>query len=189
MRLVLLGVPGSGKGTQGAALAAHYGVPLVSMGDLLRAIAAAPTEHGDRVRAYLDRGDLVPDELVNDRRARRAGPHRTRGYVLDGYPADRGPSARARRDRAAPTPRSNLSVPDEVARRRIAFRAGDGRTDDENRTAVDRRLGHFHEQVDPMLDFYGNAGRLRIVDADRPAGEVTAAIEAALDELATGSTT
>ena len=80
-------------------------------------------------------------------------------------------------------------MPDEVARRRIAFRADDGRTDDENRAAVDRRLGHYHAQVDPMLDFYGNTGRLRIVDADRSAGVVTAAIEAALDELATGSTT
>ena len=188
MRLVLLGVPGSGKGTQGAALAEHYGVPLVSMGDLLRAIAASPTERGDSVRAYLDRGDLVPDELVNELVADALARIGARGYVLDGYPRTAA-QARALDAVAPPDAAVQLSVPDEVARRRIASRADDGRTDDENRAAVDRRLGHYHAQVDPMLDFYGTTGRLRIVDADRSPGVVTAAIEAALDELATGSTT
>ena len=181
MRLVLLGVPGSGKGTQGAALAAHYGVPLVSMGDLLRAIAASPTERGDRVRAYLDRGDLVPDELVNDSCATHWPASGRAGTCSTGTRGPRPKRARSTRSRP-PTPRSNFRCPTKSRGAASPFRAGDGRTDDENRAAVDRRLEHFHEQVDPMLDFYGNAGRLRIVDADRPAGVVTAAIEAALDE-------
>ena len=181
MRLVLLGVPGSGKGTQGAALAAHYGVPLVSMGDLLRTIAASPSERGDRVRAHIDRGDLVPDELVNDVVRDALEGIGARGYVLDGYPRTAA-QARALDAVAPPDAVVHLAVPDEVARRRIAVRAGDGRTDDENHAAVDRRLGHFHEQVDPILDFYGDGGRLRTVDADRPAGVVTGAIEAAIDE-------
>jgi adenylate kinase len=151
------------------------------MGDLLRTIAASSTERGERVRAYLDRGDLVPDELVNEVIRDTLARIGARGYVLDGYPRTAA-QARALDGAAPPDAAVQLVVPDEVARRRIAVRAGDGRTDDENRAAVERRLEHFHEQAGPILDFYGNAGRLRTVDADRPAGDVTAAIEAALAE-------
>jgi adenylate kinase len=151
------------------------------MGDLLRTIAASATERGNRVRAYLDRGDLVPDELVNDVVRDALARIGARGYVLDGYPRTAA-QARALDAVAPPDAAISLVVPDEVARLRIAGRAGagEGRTDDENRAAVDRRLGHFHRQVEPILDYYGDGGRLRTVDADRPAGVVTAAIEAAL---------
>ncbi len=151
------------------------------MGDLLRTIAASPTERGEHVRAYLDRGDLVPDELVNDVVRDTLARVGARGYVLDGYPRTAA-QARALDAIAPPDAAVQLVVPDEVARGRIARRAGAGRTDDENRAAVERRLEHFHEQVGPILDFYGHAGRLRTVDADRPAEVVTGAIEATLAE-------
>src|SRR3990170_8754821 len=87
MRVVLLGAPGSGKGTQGALLAQRLGVPLVSTGELLRAHAAAGTDLGRKVGSYLDRGDLVPDDLLlaalDDALRATMTPG---GYVLDGFP-------------------------------------------------------------------------------------------------------
>src|SRR5690348_17423027 len=87
MRLVLLGAPGSGKGTQGAALAAHFDIPHISSGELLRAHVAAGTDLGQQVRSFLGRGDLVPDDLVLDVvRDALVSAGDTRGYLLDGFP-------------------------------------------------------------------------------------------------------
>ncbi len=153
MRLVLLGAPGSGKGTQGALLAGHLGVPYMSSGGLLRGLIAAGTELGHQVEEYLDRGDLVPDELVlaglGDALA-EAHTH-AGGYVLDGFPRTREQAQRldalARPDVAV-----FLSLPEEIARQRIARRTDSDRSDDADRAVVDRRLRVFHDETEPLLD-------------------------------------
>jgi len=86
-RLVLLGPPGSGKGTQASALKEKWGVAHISSGDLLRANVKEGTELGQRAKPYMDRGDLVPDELILDMMERRmSGPDAQRGFALDGFP-------------------------------------------------------------------------------------------------------
>ena len=188
VRLVLLGVPGSGKGTQGAALAEHYGVPLVSMGDLLRAIAASPTERGDRVRAYLDRGDLVPDELVNELVARRTGSHRGARVRARRVPADRGPSPRTRRGRAprrrGPTfgARRSRVAPHRIPGRRRAHR----RREPRRRRPPARALPRAGRPDARLLRHHGEAPdrRRRSIGRRGDGGDRSRA-----RRLATGSTT
>lgn len=86
MRLVFFGPPGAGKGTQGARLAAHFGVPHIATGDMFRHAVEAGTPLGRKVREYLDRGELVPDDLTNELVRERLGQPDASGFVLDGYP-------------------------------------------------------------------------------------------------------
>lgn len=176
MRLVLLGAPRSGKGTQGALLAQRLGVPLVSTGGLLRAQAGAGTDLGLKISAYLDRG-LVPDDLLlaalDDalRATMTAG-----GYTLDGFPRTLA-QARHAEEVAAPDAVIHLALPDEVARQRLAGRAGVmGRTDDTEPEVVERRLRRYHSQTEPLLDFYRQRGILHTVDAAQPPEAVHEAI-------------
>lgn len=179
-RLVLLGAPGSGKGTQGAALASRLGLPYLSSGALLRRQAAAGTELGREAAGYLDRGDLVPDELVVAllRGALNARPS-SGGYVLEGFPRTRA-QAEELEALAPPDAAIFLAVPDEVARGRLERRAGQGRSDDAHREVVEHRLARFHDTAKPLLDFYRKRGILVDVDADAPPEAVTAAIARAL---------
>jgi adenylate kinase len=180
VRLVLLGPPGSGKGTQGRALATRYGVPLVSSGDVMRRIAASDTERGRRLREYLERGDLAPDDLVvGEIDAALRNADGGRGYVLDGFPRTEH-QAHALASTNPPDVAVYLDVPDDVARRRLLGRIAAGRADDASTAAVDRRFARFHEQIDPILDFYGQQHRLQTVDANQPAESVTTAIEDAV---------
>jgi adenylate kinase len=155
MRIVLVGAPGSGKGTQGRALAERLGVPYIGTGEALRARAAAGDDVGRRLAPILDRGELVPDGLPRTRR-----------------------QARDLESVAAPDAVVFLDVPDEVARRRLAARA-EGRSDDVAATVEDR-LNRFQDEIEPLLDFYDERGVLTAVDADRPPDVVSAAILEAL---------
>jgi adenylate kinase len=185
VRLVLLGAPGAGKGTQGVVLAGHFGVPHISSGDLLRSHVVAESDLGRQLGAYLARGELVPDDLVlaviGDAviAAMRAG-----GYVLDGFPRT---LAQAERAYALAEPAGvaadaviYLAVPDEEARQRLAARCDAGRTDDADPAVIERRLRLFHAETKPLLDFYGERGVLVTVDAVQAPGAVSAAIFAAL---------
>ena len=175
MRLVLLGAPGSGKGTQGAALARRLGVPYVSSGELLRAHVAAGTELGRRIAPYLDRGDLVPDELVLAAVSDAlAAADRAGGYVLEGFPRTLTQARSA--GVASPDAVVYLALPDDVARRRLARRAEAGRRDDADPEAIERRFRLFHAETEPLVDFYRERGLLTTVDAAQPIDAVTAAI-------------
>lgn len=186
MRLVLLGMPGSGKGTQGVALADHFGVRHISSGDLLRHHVLDGSELGDQVAAYLHRGEFVPDELVlavvGDAvvSAAHAG-----GYILDGFPRTRAQAERAF-ELAGPAGASAdtvvyLDVPDDVARARLTAREDASRTDDADPAVIERRLALFHDQTRPLLAYYDERGILLTVDADRPPDAVTQSIFAALE--------
>ncbi|HEV7536300.1 MAG TPA: nucleoside monophosphate kinase [Acidimicrobiia bacterium] len=179
MRIVLLGAPGSGKGTQGRVLAERLGVPYIGSGDLLRARAAA-AEPGSELAAVLDRGDLVgDDDALAAVRDAIAAAEAAGGYVLDGFPRTAG-QARDLEAVASPDAVVYLALPDAVARRRLAGRAAAGRSDDVAAT-VERRLDQFHRQIEPLLDFYRRRGVLITVDADQAPDAVTAAIFEALD--------
>ena len=186
MRLVLLGVPGSGKGTQGEVLAVRLGVEHISSGDLLRAQIAEKTELGREVAGYLERGELVPDDVVlavvSDAVARAAAAG---GYILDGFPRNRAEaehaySLAAPRDIAAQAV-VYLELSDDVARQRLAGRAALGRPDDASIKVIERRLQLYHDETQPLLAYYRDRGILRTVDAAQPVEAVTAAILAALD--------
>ena len=185
MRLVLLGAPGSGKGTQGVVLAEHFGVPHVSSGDLLRSHVAAGTDLGRQIDDCLTRGELVPDDLVLTAIgdavvvATESG-----GYVLDGFPRTLAQAGRAY-ELAEPAGLTAdavvyLAVPDEAARERLAGRASGGRTDDANADVIDRRLRLFHAETQPLLEYYQERGILVTIDGAQAPAEVSAAIFVAL---------
>jgi adenylate kinase len=188
MRIVLLGAPGSGKGTQGEALAARFGVRHVSTGDLLRAHIAAGTEVGRAAAPYTLRGELVPDDLMLQVAGEAVGEAaREGGYVLDGFPRTLAQAERAY-ELAGPADVTAdavvyLAVPDDVVRERLAARAADGRIDDADPDVIERRLRVFHEETEPLLDFYRNRGILVTVDASPPPDEVTASMLEAVKSL------
>ena len=184
MRLILLGAPGSGKGTQGEALAARFGVRHVSTGELLRRHIAEHTELGTEAEEYVQRGELVPDDIVLQMAgaevidAAAAG-----GYVLDGFPRTLAQAERAY-ELAVPAGVTAdavvyLAVPDDVARERLLHR-DEGRPDDADPEVIERRLRVFHELTEPLLDFYRDRGILVTVDAALPPETVTQTMLAAL---------
>jgi adenylate kinase len=188
MRLILLGAPGAGKGTQGVRLAEHFGVAHVASGDILREHVAQETPLGVRVAAFVAAGELVPDDLVLAVVGRAVvEAMETGGYLLDGFPrtlaqAEQAFEAATRGDMAANAVLF-LDVADEVAIERLVERsATSGRVDDASTDVIRHRLEVFHEQTVPLLDFYEAHGRLVRVDAGPPPDEVFAEILRSLDE-------
>ncbi len=182
---MLLGAPGSGKGTQGERLAVRLGVPHVASGELLRAQIEAKTPLGVEVAERIARGDLVPDDAIVDivadavLRASEEG-----GYILDGFPRTRVQAERAY-ELAQPFgidahAAVYLALDDDVARTRLAGRADDGRADDANASVIEHRLQVFHDNMRPILDYYRERGILLTVDAAQPVDAVTEAILSAL---------
>ena len=187
--VLLLGVQGSGKGTQARRIAAEYGIPHIATGDLLRAEIGAGTELGRRVQAILDRGDLVPDETMSEFiRAQLARPETWDGFVLDGFPrtmaqADALDALLADLGRPL-TIVFELQVPDEVATARMLKRAvEEGRADD-TPEAIARRVQLYHEETEPIVSHYRAAGNLVGIHGDRPVNEVFAEIQDALEQAA-----
>lgn len=181
MRLILIGAPGAGKGTQAASLAGQFGVRHISSGELLRRHVAARTDLGRQVARYIERGELVPDDLVTavvDDALAQAGS----GSILDGFPRtlSQARAAEARHGAGFADAVVLLELPDDEARQRIAGRMAGGRSDDRDREVVDSRLRTFHAETDPVVDHYRDRGLLVSVDAAQPPEAVTTAILAAL---------
>lgn len=192
MRLVLLGAPGSGKGTQAARLKAELGVPHISTGDMLRAAVAAGTTLGLQAKAVMAAGQLVSDDiLLGMLEERLARPDTAQGFILDGYPRNLSQAAaldqllgRIGQPLDAVV---KLEVPSAVIieRCRIRFLA-EQRADDEPAT-VTRRLAVYAEQTAPVAEFYQRAGKLQVVDGVGELDQVTARLRAALGEKAAAS--
>jgi adenylate kinase len=180
VHLALLGKPGSGKGTQGAMLARRLGLPLVSIGELLRRRAAEQTPTSRDLAAKLNQGDLVPDEqvlmLVRDALDELGDG----GYILDGFPRTIG---QARSDAVPIDAVVHLDLPDDDARERLEGRVSSGRTDDADLDAVGRRLQRYHADTEPLVDLYRGRGMLTTVDATASPANVTSRI---LDALGIG---
>jgi adenylate kinase len=187
MRLLLIGPPGSGKGTQAVQIARHYGIAHISSGDLLRRHVHDRTPIGRAVEQCISRGDLVPDGIVMDIlrkpvEAASAGG----GYVLDGFPCN------VRQAQAAYLVARNLGASvrialylrvsrDELVRRLLARGRESGRADD-TAQVISHRLDVFTESTEPLLDYYAHRETLLTVDGDRPMPDVTRSAIAQLDQ-------
>jgi adenylate kinase len=185
MRILLMGPPGSGKGTQGAMLAEQLHIEHIAVGDLLRAEVTAGTPLGHQVAATMQAGDLIPDDLVIELMA----PTVTRaaangGYILDGFPRTLMQAVAARQTADEFNVDADiviwLDISPQVLIGRLSERAGEqGRADDTAET-VSRRLQVYEEATRPLLDYYQGRGLLATVDASGDAAQVNAAIRDAI---------
>jgi adenylate kinase len=189
VRMLLLAPPGAGKGTQADRIASHFGIPHISTGDLFRAHVVEGTELGHQVQAYLDRGDLVPDEIVLSmvRTAVQDAMAARGGYLLDGFPRNLAQARAGYRiaKEIGATVRAVLhfEVPEpELVRRLLARGAVGGRTDD-NEGTIRHRLDVYNTETAPLLDYYRGRGVLVTVNADQPVDDVTAQSLAALEVM------
>ena len=208
MKIIMLGAPGAGKGTQAKKIAAKYAIPHISTGDIFRANIKNNTELGQKAKTYMDKGELVPDELVVDLimdRFKEADC--ANGYVLDGFPRTI-PQAEALDKALSANGESvdyaiNVEVPDENIINRMSGRracVGCGATyhiqfnptkvegicdacgeklilrDDDKPETVQKRLTVYHEQTQPLIDYYKKQNVLKEVDGTQPMDDVFAAI-------------
>jgi adenylate kinase len=177
-RLIFLGPPGAGKGTQAKVLADLSHIPHISTGDILRAAVSAHSPLGVKAKAFMDQGELVPDPLVIELIQERLDqPDAQPGWILDGFPRNV-PQATALDDLLTTMQQScdcvvNLDVPDEILVQRMLSR---GRQDD-NEDTIRRRLEVYREQTEPLIDFYQQRHKLTTVNGDQTMSEVTAALE------------
>jgi adenylate kinase len=181
MNIVLMGPPGSGKGTQAERLAAGLGVKHLAMGDLLRAEVDQGSELGTRVADVMARGELVSDALIFELMGPRllAAAART-GYLLDGFPRSTGQAEELQRLGAPPDLVITLDVPDAVLIKRILHRVETEDRTDDNAEVIATRLQVFASTTRPVLDFYRRLGLLRVVDGLGTPDAVAASILAVL---------
>lgn len=188
MRLILLGPPGAGKGTQAERLVKKHAIPQLSTGDMLRAAVAAGTEIGLRAKAVMDSGGLVSDEIVNQIVSERVDqPDCANGFILDGYPRTV-PQAQAlteilrekdqslhavielKVDEGALLARMEKRVADTIA-------AGGAVRADDNPESFAKRLQEYRAKTAPLSDYYAGTGELRVIDGMADMDVVTAEIE------------
>jgi len=186
MRILMIGPPGAGKGTQGALIAAHFDIPRIVVGDLLRDQVARGTDVGLAVDSHLGRGELVPDELVLCivRQALIAARAAGGGYVFDGVPRTMAQARAAYKIAVELGMTANVAVylradDKELIGRLLARAAVEHRSDD-TEEVIRRRLQLYHQVTQPIIAWYSRRGILVSVDAMRPAGQVGREILAAL---------
>ncbi|NZA28167.1 adenylate kinase [Luteimonas sp. SJ-92] len=190
MRLVLLGAPGSGKGTQAARLKDALNVPHISTGDLLRAEVAAGTPLGLQAKEVMARGDLVSDEILLGMLEDRFSRDDTReGFILDGYPRNLAQAAALdallQRLGQPFDAAVQLAVDNELLIERLAGRAqAEGRADDRPES-VRKRLQVYDQQTAPVIEFYRQHGQLTVVDGVGSLDDVFNRILAAIAPAAT----
>lgn len=178
MRLLLIGAPGAGKGTQAVRLAEHFGITHISSGDLLRRHVTEGTDLGRRVQQYVSRGDLVPDQMVLDMlRKPIVAASEQGGYVLDGFPrtVEQAEIAyeTARELGVAVQVAAYLDVAREELVRRLLAR---GRGSDDTQDVIEHRLEVYEERTFPMIDYYDRREILVRVDGSQPEDDVTRAL-------------
>lgn len=185
MRIVLLGPPGSGKGTQAALLKEHLGVPHISTGELLRTAVAEGTALGKKAQGFMDRGELVPDELMLGLIEERLGADDVKpGFLLDGYP--RNLSQAEALDQVL----ERIGQPVEIALElvvdeeqivaRLAQRAAEEGRSDDTEEVVRNRLAVYREQTAPVSGYYSDRGLLVQVDGVGSIEEINQRLVAAL---------
>ena len=191
MKLIFLGPPGAGKGTQAERIETTYEIPQLSTGDMLRAAVAADTETGRQAKDIMARGDLVPDDVVVGIISERIqAADCANGFILDGFP--RNVSQARALDGVLVEKGINLdavielAVDPEILIDRILKRAqesADGPRDDDTEEALQHRLRVYEEQTAPVADFYAEKGILRTLDGMQEIDEVTQQIRSALDAI------
>jgi adenylate kinase len=188
MRIVLVGRPGSGKGTQAVRITDRFGGAHIATGDILRSNAERGTELGRSASRYMDRGELVPDEVMIDMVLERLGSEDCAGgFVLDGFPRTV-PQAEALEGRLGTLGRPldavvSLEVGEDELRDRLAGRADQqDRAEDDDPDAIRRRLELFDQETAPLLDFYDDRGLLARVEGAGDPDEVTERVAAVLGD-------
>lgn len=207
MKIVLLGAPGSGKGTQAARITAEFGIPAISTGDMLRENMRENTELGQKAKAFMDGGNLVPDDIILEMVGERLKkPDCANGFLFDGFPRTI-PQAEALEKVASPDCALLLDVPDRFIEERMTGRRvcpKCGRTyhvtnippkvagicddcgtelaqrDDDRPETVRARLRVYHDQTEPLVDFYKGRGILKVVDGTQELDVAAAEISAVL---------
>lgn len=198
MRLIVFGPPGAGKGTQAQRLAERHSIPQLSTGDMLRAAVTDGTETGRRVKAIMDRGELVPDDVVNQMVSDRIDQEDWRkGFILDGFPRtvaqaesltamleQRGVRLDAvielKVDETSLVERMEKRVADTLA-------AGGTARSDDNRDTFVRRLDAYRNKTEPLLDYYRRRRELITVDGMQGIDDVAREIEDVLTRRSSGS--
>lgn len=189
MRVLMIAPPGAGKGTQSALIATHFGIPHIATGELLRDHVARRTSLGLAVQEYLDRGELVPDQIVLDmvREALAGAKAAGGGYVLDGIPRNmqqaRAAYLMARDLGMTADVALHLDAGDAEVTRRLLARAALERRSDDTAEVIAQRLALYHRVTSPIIGWYRDRGILVSVDAMRPAQQVGRDILTALDAM------
>jgi adenylate kinase len=189
MNLLLIGPPGSGKGTQGQLLSDRFGLKHIAAGDLLRSEVEAGTPLGKEMAGYLDRGELVPDETVIELLMPQVVDSvGSGGYVLDGFPRSVGQAlvARGLAEEVGATPDAVIYLEasrDELVRRIVGRARIEGRSDD-TAEVVHNRLQVFDEATRPLIDYYRARGLLHVIDANQTEEKVAEHILAAIGSIA-----
>lgn len=205
MKLVFLGPPGAGKGTQAAGVCQRFAIPHISTGDMLRAAIAKETETGKKARVFMDQGQLVPDEvLVQMVKERLSESDCVNGYLLDGFPRTV-KQAEALDEISKPDVAVDVDVPDEKLLARLTGRrvctACQGtfhvsklkdqmvcpdcggeliQRDDDKPATIQKRLDVYHHQTSPLIEYYEASGSLKKVDGDQAPDKVFEAVLSAL---------
>ena len=189
MRLLIMGPPGAGKGTQAGLIAEHYHIPAISTGDIFRAMKTAQTPLADQLRAIMDSGGYVSDEITNAIvAARLAEPDCEKGFLLDGYPrtvdqVETLDAELARTGKSLDAVISLLAEVEEVVARLLKRAEIEGRSDD-NEDTIRVRLQVYAEQTAPLLEIYRERGILIEVDGLGAIDDVSERLFKALDRCA-----
>ncbi len=173
-RIIFLGPPGAGKGTQAINLAQHWQVPHISTGDILREAIKQQTPLGVKAKSYVDSGELVPNELVQDMVSERLQMADTSsGWILDGFPRTVNQAIfldnLLQKMNLGGAMVANLDVPDDVVVGRLLER---GRKDD-TEVVIRNRLEVYRSETTPLIDYYGDRKQLVVIDGNKSADEVT----------------
>jgi adenylate kinase len=204
LKIVLLGAPGAGKGTQARLIMERYGIPMLSTGEMLRAAVAAKTEVGLKAKSYMDSGGLVPDEVVNNIVKEYLQKHGAKGFLLDGYPRNllqaKALAGFTKIDAVVFIALSVEEVKRRLSGRRSCLKCGasynvymDGerktckcgaelvRREDDREEAVEQRIKNYLAQTEPLVDFYTKSKLLKEVNGVGGIKEVSQRIFDVLD--------
>lgn len=188
MRIILMGPPGAGKGTQAAVVANRYGIPAISTGDIFRSNVSGGTDLGRRAKEFMDAGEYVPDEVTNLMvRDRIAEPDAEQGFLLDGYPRTLAQveelDAMIRQTGHVLDAVVVLTVIGEELIQRLLLRAETAGRSDDTEDVIRRRQEVYAEQTEPLIEVYGGRGLLVEVDGIGEVEDVSARILRALHDV------